>query len=276
MLQLLFSPLYQVSKANPSRQGSVEGDSPRRQTASSQSSTRSSAMVDDSSVPKDSDNDENQAPPRALEHHHHHAHMEIDETEEDLPEEEGEELDDHEEFNPFWFIRTLPPYQEVRRPPALPKKARSSPPITLVLDLDETLVHCSTSPLEHYDLRFPIDFNDQHFDVSGRLRPFWNTFLQETAKKFEVVVFTASQRVYADKLLDMLDPEGEFIKHRLFREHCLYLGGNYLKDLNTLGRDLRKTIIVDNSPQAFGYQISNGIPISSWYDDPVCKNSQCD
>ena len=67
--------------------------------------------------------------------------------------------------------------------------------------------------------------------VSVRQRPHLLPFLERAAQLFEVVVFTASQRVYAEQLLDIVDPEHRLVRHRVYRESCVLWEGNYLKDL---------------------------------------------
>jgi len=122
---------------------------------------------------------------------------------------QGSEVEDEEEFNPYAFIKSLPDYEDVKSLcPAdrLPAKDRNAPPITLVLDLDETLVHCTVEQVDDADLTFPVDFHGMTYMVHVRLRPHLNQFLEAIADKFEVVVFTASQQVYADALLDLIDP----------------------------------------------------------------------
>jgi len=180
----------------------------------------------------------------------------------------GEDIEEIElsEFNPYLFIKNLPVHQPALRT-LLPPRLATDPKLCLVLDLDETLVHCSTEELLPVDLVFPVVFNNVEYTVFARKRPYIEQFLSQMAALFEIVVFTASQEVYADRLLNILDPEKQYIRHRLFRDSCICIDGNYLKDLTILGRDLSKVVIVDNSPQAFGYHIDNGIPIESWFDD---------
>ncbi|KAH7297588.1 hypothetical protein KP509_25G002700 [Ceratopteris richardii] len=86
------------------------------------------------------------------------------------------------------------------------------------------------------------------------------------AALFEVVVFTAGLKQYADAVLDSIDKEG-CIKHRLYRESCRFHLGGLVKDLSTLGRDLRKVIIVDNSPHCYLLQPRNAVPIVSFIDN---------
>mmetsp|Transcript_1925 Transcript_1925/g.4711 ORF Transcript_1925/g.4711 Transcript_1925/m.4711 type:complete len:369 (-) Transcript_1925:272-1378(-) len=179
--------------------------------------------------------------------------------------------DDVDEFDPYTFIRSLPPTAPaaaLARPVCLPRKTRGTHKISLILDLDETLLHSSIVPLPTYDIVFPVHFNSVNYQVYVRKRPHMDYFMNKVSQWFEIIVFTASQKVYADKLLSIIDPQRKWIKHRVFRDSCVLVDGNYLKDLTILGRDLAQAAIVDNSPQAFGFQLDNGIPIESWFDDP--------
>ncbi|GAA0171129.1 oxygenase [Lithospermum erythrorhizon] len=178
------------------------------------------------------------------------------------------------EFDPYHFIKNLPDLSSVVpvfRPVLLPRKTRSCPSTTLVLDLDETLVHSLLEPCQIADFTFQVDLKPQKFTVYVRCRPYLRDFLERISALFEVIIFTASQSIYAEQLLNVLDPKRKIFRHRIFRESCVCVEGNYLKDLSVLGRDLSHVIIVDNSPQVFGFQIDNGVPIESWYDDPSDK-----
>jgi Dullard-like phosphatase family protein len=173
--------------------------------------------------------------------------------------------DDDDVFNPYQFMYQLPPHQYVKIPNkiVLPPMQEPKHPITLVLDLDETLVHCSVEPIPNPDVIFPVLFNGVNYQVHVRKRPYLDYFLENIAPHYEVVLFTASQKVYADKLCEYIDPKQNMIRHRLFRDSCLCVQGNYVKDIDVLGRDMKSV-----SQLLFGIvslPFMTYMPIVMWY-----------
>lgn len=136
----------------------------------------------------------------------------------------------------------------------------------LVLDLDETLVHASFKILHQADFTLPIEIEGNYHNVYVIKRPGVDQFMKRVGELYEVVVFTASVSKYGDPLLDLLDIH-KVVSHRLFRESCYNHQGNYVKDLSQVGRDLKDTIIIDNSPTSYIFHPQHAIPISSWFSD---------
>lgn len=138
---------------------------------------------------------------------------------------------------------------------------------TLVLDLDETLVHSSFRPVDNPTFIIPVHIDNHVYNVYVLKRPYTDIFLERAAKCYEIIIFTASLAKYADPLLDELDKK-KVINGRLFRNSCVMSVKTYVKDLSVLGRQLKNLIIVDNSPLSYQFQPKNAINCTSWFDDP--------
>ena len=149
----------------------------------------------------------------------------------------------------------------------LPPKPHNSTKKTLILDLDETLVHSSFTPFEKNDIVLNVDFEGVVYNIYVLVRPEAELFIKTVAKFYELVIFTASISKYASPLLDILDKEKN-IKYRLYRDQCTFINGIYIKDLKKCNRSLKDLIIVDNSPIAYTFDSDNGLPIKTWIEDP--------
>ncbi|QSS56921.1 plasma membrane phosphatase required for sodium stress response [Histoplasma capsulatum var. duboisii H88] len=174
---------------------------------------------------------------------------------------------DHNAESSNKYIPSVPPLQPENQqwllPPVEPHLQSRK---CLVLDLDETLVHSSFKVLEKADFTIPVEIEGQYHNIYVIKRPGVDQFMKRVGELYEVVVFTASVSKYGDPLLDQLDIH-KVIHHRLFRDSCYNHQGNYVKDLSQVGRDLRDTIIIDNSPTSYVFHPQHAIPISSWFSD---------
>ena len=173
----------------------------------------------------------------------------------------------------------------------------------LLLDLDETLIHAdfngefANDKTNKYDTVIKFQETESDFEESNEeseefyskrkiklekieevkkeyrvgifVRRGAKQFLAEVSKYFEVGIFTASVKEYADAVIDYLDPHKNMIKFRLYRNNCINVNDRiYVKDLRILkGVDLKDILLIDNSMYSFTAQLANGILINSFYND---------
>ena len=117
------------------------------------------------------------------------------------------------------------PYLNIKRP----KK-------TLILDLDETLVHSGFNPFTRKsDINLIINIDGRDHVINVLKRPHLDEFLKEISEYYDIIVFTASVSEYASPLLDKLD-QNNYLSGRLFRQDCLFNQGLYIKDLKRIGK----------------------------------------
>ena len=143
---------------------------------------------------------------------------------------------------------------------------------TLVLDLDETLVHSSTEkPFPNQkNIILNLKIKNKPYKIYAILRPYLDFFLKEMSVYYNLYIFTASLSQYSTALLNILD-KNRLIIRSFNREHCQYKFGLYFKDLSIFNIDYKNIIIIDNNPVSYALNKSNGIPIQTWIDDPHDK-----
>jgi len=144
---------------------------------------------------------------------------------------------------------------------------------TLILDLDETLIHSDLDLIyKNHIITLYFDSEDddeKNIPIPLILRPGLFDFLNYAKEKFELIIFTASHKNYADKIIDYIEKEKKYFSLRLYREHCIFIKpGLYIKDLRIFkNRDLKNIVLIDNSIFSFAHQLSNGILVTSFYND---------
>ncbi|CAD8125645.1 unnamed protein product [Paramecium sonneborni] len=139
---------------------------------------------------------------------------------------------------------------------------------TIIFDMDETLIHCNEDENDKCQLKIDIQFEDGEIILAGiNIRNFAKEIIKKLSDLCEVMIFTASQDIYANKVINILDPNQK-LSYRIFRESCITVGDNNLiKHLGVLNRDLKNVVLIDNSSYSFAHHLENGIPILPYYND---------
>lgn len=150
----------------------------------------------------------------------------------------------------------------------------------LLIDLDETLIHSEFRNKDNYKAldaytrsskckSKTFSYSDENYIyyIDVFFRPHLNDFLNAVSKYFDLAIFTAAMKGYADTILDYIDPNNQFFQFRLYRDACIPIQQRlYIKDLRIIkDYDPMNVILMDNSLYSFMNQPSNGMLVNSFY-----------
>ena len=112
-------------------------------------------------------------------------------------------------------MKSVPPYESIPKyclhHNLLPPKQANLPSHTLVLDLDETLVHCYLDEPDDYDISFPIN-DGEEYRVYLSFRPYVFHFLDTMSRYFELIVYTGGIRQYAETICELFNNDKRLIQ----------------------------------------------------------------
>lgn len=148
-----------------------------------------------------------------------------------------------------------------------------TPKKTLIIDLDETLIHSMAkggrmSTGHMVEVRLGGAVNSAGVSLGPGVpilyyvheRPGCHEFLRKVAKWYNLIVFTASVQEYADPVINWLERERKYFSGRYYRQHCTLRNGAYIKDLAQVEPDLSRVMILDNSPMSYIFHEGESCP----------------
>lgn len=95
--------------------------------------------------------------------------------------------------------------------------------------------------------------------------------MEDLAKRYEIIIYTASDPDYADFVIDFLEKKvGKTFSYRLYEQQCINIKDRLMfKCLNIFskGRKSKNIVMVDNMVQNFALFLTNGIPIKAYTGD---------
>ena len=173
-------------------------------------------------------------------------------------------------INPFYNVKVkkLPSFSNINKDIIFTNSGKK----ILVLDLDETLVHSSKEKPFPNKKNIVLHFNIKYmmYTIYVILRPFLDIFLKQLSLYYDLYIFTASMSQYAEPLIKIID-KNKVVVQVLNRQDCKFIKGVYFKDLSIFKKDFKDIIIIDNNPISYALNKHNGIPITTWIDNPNDK-----